>query len=65
MKIPHVNKVIVSYRKKGLEFNSFLVYICVVQVLEHMSGTILKSNEIGEELFRIGLTHLMSFKENR
>ena len=30
-----------------------------------MSGTIFKSNEIGEELFRIGLTHLMSFKENR
>lgn len=40
-------------------------YICVVQVLEHMSGTIFKSNEIGEEFFRIGLTHLMSFKENR
>lgn len=49
---------------KVLGFNSVLVYICV-QVLEHMSGTIFKSNEIGEELFRIGLTHLMSFKEDR
>lgn len=50
---------------KVLGFNSVLVYICVVQVLEHMSGTIFKSNEIGEELFRIGLMHLMSFKEDR
>ncbi|XP_020609492.1 uncharacterized protein LOC110048061 [Orbicella faveolata] len=37
----------------------------LTKVLEHMSGTIFKSNEIGEEFFRIGLTHLMSFKENR
>jgi len=37
----------------------------LTKVLEHMSGTIFKSNEIGEELFRIGLTHLMSFKEDR
>ncbi|KAJ7380404.1 protein localization to kinetochore [Desmophyllum pertusum] len=37
----------------------------LTKVLEHMSGIIYKSKEIGDELFRIGLSHLMSFKENR
>lgn len=37
----------------------------LAKVLEHVSGIIHKSNEIGDELFRIGLSHLMSFEEDR
>ncbi|XP_078345160.1 uncharacterized protein LOC144630668 isoform X2 [Oculina patagonica] len=37
----------------------------LTKVLEHMSEIIFRSDKIGAELFRIGLSHLMSFKENK
>lgn len=37
----------------------------LAKVLEHMSGIIHKSKEMGDELFRIGLSHLMSFEKDR